>query len=67
MEYLSSLPRKLIRWVCVLGVLWVFLLADVMGFPVDDTRALTILCFVTSVYGFREWGKIRGHHPNAPE
>lgn len=58
-QWVETLPRNLIRWVCVFGVFWVFAGADLAKFPVDDMRAGIILTFVTAVYGYRGWEKLK--------
>lgn len=57
---LQSLPRPILRWVCILIVLWVAGGCDIAGFPLDSTVRGILLGFVVSVYGLRGLEKIKG-------
>lgn len=57
---LQSLPRPILRWICILIVLWVAGGCDIAGFPLDSTVRGILLGFVVSVYGLRGLEKIKG-------
>lgn len=57
---LQSLPRPILRWICILIVLWVAGGCDIAGFPLDSTVRGVLLGFVVSVYGLRGLEKIKG-------
>jgi hypothetical protein len=54
----ESLPRPLLRWVCIPGTAWVFF-CDWFGFPMDSAVRGVLLAFVAAVYGLRGWEKLR--------
>lgn len=57
---LEKLPRPLLRWVCLLGTVWVFGACDVAGFPLDNTARAAVMAFVATVYGLRGLERIKG-------
>ena len=57
---LQALPRPILRWICILIVLWVAGGCDIAGFPLDSTVRGILLGFVVSVYGLRGLEKIKG-------
>ena len=58
-EFYEKAPRPLLRWICALGVLWVFAGADIAGHPLDATTRGFLLAFVCAVYGLRGWEKLK--------
>lgn len=57
---LQTLPRPILRWLCIFIVIWVAGGCDVAGFPLDSSVRTILLGFVVSVYGLRGLEKIKG-------
>lgn len=55
----EKMPRPALRWLCLLGTLWVFGLCDVAGFPIDSAGRGLVLAFVATVYGLRGLEKFK--------
>jgi hypothetical protein len=60
MAYLDTLPRKLLRWVSVLGAVGAMGALDAVGVPLDALNRGVILGFVAAVYGIRGIERIKG-------
>lgn len=55
----ETLPRPLLRWVCIPSTLWVFF-CDLGGVVLDSATRGVLLAFVAAVYGLRGWEKLKG-------
>ena len=53
-------PRPLLRWTCVPAAIWAMGAGDAIGMGLDNTARGIVLGFILSVYGIREFGKIKG-------
>ena len=56
----EKVPRPLLRWACVPAAIWSMGAGDALGLGLDNTARGLVLAFILSVYGIREFGKIKG-------
>ena len=59
-KILKHAPRPVLRWACVPGAIWAMGAGDALGMGLDNTARGIVLAFILSVYGVREFGKIKG-------
>jgi len=59
-QLFDKLPRPLLRFACIFGAVWAMGLGDALGLGLDNTARGIVLGFVLSIYGVREFGKIKG-------
>lgn len=56
----ESVPRPLLRWICIFAAIFALGGADLAGIAFDNTARGLVLAFILSVYGLRGLEKIKG-------